>query len=146
MVPLTFLASLIALTLLALAGQSLERRRVHRTMRKLAAQWKMHYAGADRFQITPRVRENFPVPGASDVVVADLLYRQEAELYRYYFTVEYTLGVIRTKHRIRRAATFCEPRDRSGGACFSPLVFAPENLPLLEQYAHLVNGAAKEAS
>src|SRR5947209_4819833 len=108
MVPLTFLASLVALTLLALAGQSLERRRVHHTMRKLAVQWKMHYADSDRFQITPRVRENFPVPGASDVVVADLLYRQEAKLYRYYFTVEYTHGVIRTKHRIRHAATFCE--------------------------------------
>ena len=143
MVPLTFLASLVALTLLALAGQALERRRVGHVMRKLAAQWKMHYAGEDRFQITTRVRESFPVPGASDVVVTDLLYRQEAELYRYFFTVDYTQGVIRTKHRVRRAATFCEPRDRSGGACFSPLVLAPENLPLLEQYAQLISGPAE---
>jgi hypothetical protein len=137
MVPLSFLSALLALTFLALLGQVLERRRVSHIMRKQAVEWRMHYAGADRFQITPRVREAFPIPGASDVVVADLLYRQEADLYRYYFTVEYTQGVIRTKHRIRRAATFCEPRDRSAGAAFSPLLLAPENLSLLEQYAYL---------
>ncbi len=137
MVPLTFLGSLICLTLLALLIERALRRRITRKMRKLAIEWRMHYSATDRFQITARVREDFPVPGASDIVISDLLYRQEAEVYRYFFTVEYTQGVIRTKRRVRRAATFCEPRDRAGPTDWSPLLLAPADLPLVEQYGAL---------
>lgn len=137
MLPLTFLGSLVALTVLALVGQSLERRRLHHRMRKLAAEWRLQFSPVDRFQLAPHVRAHFPIPGASDVTIADLLYRQEQDVYRYFFTVEYTQGVIRTKQRVRRAAMIAEPRDRAGGTPWSPLVLAPDDLPLTDQYAHL---------
>lgn len=137
MLPLTFLATMLALTLAAFAGHLFLRRRICCRLRHLAAEWRMHFAEDDRFQITPRVREKFPVPGASDVCVKDLIYRVEAEHFRYFFRVEYTEGVVRTKKRVCRVATFCESRDRACPIGWSPLIFAPRSLPLEEQYARL---------
>lgn len=140
MIPLTFLAAVLALTLAAFVGHLLLRRQTAERLRRLAASRRMHYAESDLFQITPRVVERFPIPGVSDVRVTDVIYLREGDRYRYVFTVEYTIGVVRTKHRARRAATFCEPRDRASPADWSTLVLAPEDLCLAEQYAQLCGG------
>lgn len=142
MLPLTFLAAVLGLTLAAFIAHLLLRRRSARRLRRAALEWQMHYAEVDRFQITPRVVERFPVPGASDFAVFDLLYRQEKDAYRYLFTVEFTLGVVRAKRRVRRVALLSEPRDARAGEGWSPLTLAPEGLPVVEQYRALREMAA----
>lgn len=137
MLPLTFLAAVLGLTLAAFLGHLLLRRRAARRLRCAAAEWQMHYADGDRFQITPRVVERFPVPGASDFAVFDLLYRQENDAYRYLFTVEFTVGVVRAKRRVRRVALLSEPRDARAGEGWSELTLAPDGLPVVEQYRAL---------
>src|SRR5947208_16791717 len=130
--PLTFLASTLMVTLVAYVAHLLFRHRAAARVRRLAAQWQMNYSETDRFQLTPRVAERFPVAGASDVRVTDLIYRRDDDdRFRYYFTVHYTAGVIRTKRRLCRAATFSEPRDPHAAAApagWSPLRLAPDNL------------------
>ena len=137
MLPLTFLTVVLSLTLAAFTAHLLSRRRLTLRLRQAAVEWRMHYAEADRFQITPRVVERFPVPGAADFAVFDLVYRQDKENYRYLFTVEYTQGVVRTKERIRRVAMISEPRDAPADEPWSPLTIAPADLPVLEQYRGL---------
>jgi hypothetical protein len=137
MLPLSFLAIMLSATLLAFTADYLRRRRISASLRKLAAEWHMHYAPNDRFQITPRVVDRFPVPGASDLQVTDLIYLPEPELYRYLFSVEYTEGVVRTKKRVRRVGTFCEPRDRACPVGWTSLILAPADLSLVDQYRHL---------
>lgn len=137
MLPLTFLATVLGLTLAAFVVHLSLRRRSTGRLRRAAAQWQMHYAEADRFQITPRVVERFPVPGASDFAVFDLIYRQEKDAYRYLFTVEFTVGVVRVKRRVRRVALLSEPRDSRAGEAWSELTLAPEGLPVVEQYQSL---------
>jgi hypothetical protein len=49
--------------------------------------------------------------------------------------------VLRTKTGVRRVATFCEPRDATpleAPAADYKLEFAPEELPLVQQYQHLL--------
>jgi hypothetical protein len=140
--PLTFLAGVLALTLAAYVADLVLRHRGARRLRRLAEERHVRYCGEDRFQITPRVVADFPIPGASDLRVLDLLYYAEGERYRYIFTVEYTLGVIRTKRRLRRCASLGEPRDRASGDGWSPLVLAPDDRSLLEQYRHLCPAGA----
>ena len=137
MSPSQFLLLTVALTAVAAAIQLAVRRRHVRRLRRLAAEWKMHFIAADRFKLAPRVAEWLPVPGAAGVRVFDLIYGIERENYRYVFATEYTVGVLRTKTGWRRVATFSEPRDASAGGTRSELVFAPPNLPLIEQYQHL---------
>ena len=140
MIPLTFLASVLALTFSAFIGHRLWRRGISEKFRRLAVGHQMHYAERDLFQITPRVVERFPIPGASDLRVMDVIYQREADRCRYLFTIEYTMGVVRTKRRIRRAATFCEPRDQACPTPWSALELAPVELCLADQYAHLCRG------
>ena len=137
MLSLTFLAVMLSIMLAAFIMHLAGRRQTSDRLRRLATERGMQYAENDLFQITPRVIERFPIYGASDLRVADVVYRRDGERYRYVFTVEYTVGVVRTKERVSQAATFCEPRDRSCPADWSGLVFAPENLCLVDQYAHL---------
>ena len=140
MISLMFLAAMLALMLIAFILHLASRRGTSDRLRHLATACHMQYAEHDLFQITPRVIERFPIFGASDLRVADVIYRRDGDRYRYVFTVEYTVGVVRTKDRISRAATFCEPRDRSCPADWSSLVFAPDGLCLTDQYAHLCRG------
>jgi hypothetical protein len=141
-----FLAAVLAFTLAAYFTDLMLRQRTARLLRHLAEQRRVRYCGADRFQITQRVVADFPIPGASDLRVLDLLYYAQGEQYRYIFTVEYTLGVVRTKRRLRRCASLGEPRDRASGNGWSPLVLAPDDRPLLEQYRYLCPAAAAPAS
>jgi hypothetical protein len=141
--PLSFLAAMLAVTISALAAHLLQRRRTATKRRELATQWGMRYSATDRFEITPRVVDRFPIPGVSDVLVTDLIYLPEPEQYRYLFTVEFTQGVVRTKKRVRRVATFCEPRDRACPQGWSQLVLAPQELSLADQYRHLMSACTK---
>lgn len=95
----------------------------------------MRFTAEDRFQLAPRVASGFPIPGAADVLVCDLIYRQEDAGFRYLFTVEYTLGVLRTKRRRTGAGMVVE--TGVGGEAFSAVTLAPADLLLQEQYVWL---------
>jgi hypothetical protein len=145
MLPLTFYASVLALTLVAFVAHLYTRRRAARRFRQAAVEWRMHYSETDRFQLTARVAERFPVPGASDFAVYDLLYRQEDERRRYLFTVEYTRGVVRAKQRIRCVGLLSELRDSKEVGGWSTLTLATEKLPLIEQYQSLLLAGVPKA-
>ena len=143
--PAQFLAVMLLITAGAAVAQVVIRQRRVSQLRALAEEWRMHFSATDRFQLAPRVAPRLPVPGAAAVRVSDLLYGIERENYRYVFCTEYTTGVLRTKTGNRRVATFAEPRDGSGAAATACLRFAPESLPLVEQYRHLLRECANEA-
>src|SRR5947207_3229341 len=113
MEPQLFLFSLILITAAAAATHVLRRRMRARRLRALAAQWGMHYAPNDQFQLADRVAPQLPCPGAADVRVTDLIYGLKGERFRYIFTAEFTQGVVRTKHRARRVVSMTEPKDRA---------------------------------
>lgn len=114
-----------------------QRRRRRIALRDLATQWRMNYSPFDPLRLTARVAHHFPIPGAANLKVSDVIYGMEGDHYRYIFTAEFTTGVVRTKHRLVRAATFCEPRDFRHGQAIGPLILAPAGLPLVEQYQKL---------
>ena len=140
MTPLEFLILMIAATAGAAAFESVRRLRHTSALRRLAAARGMHFSVEDRFRLAPRVAQRLPVPGAAAVRVLDLLYGVERDNYRYVFAAEYTTGVLRSKTGVRRVATFAEPRDPAGGnpGEIGELVFAPDGLPLIEQYERLL--------
>jgi len=136
MTPMQFLFLIVATTALAAGLQYSQRQRYVRKLRKLATELQLNYSPSDRFRIAPRVALSLPIPGAAAVIVTDLLYAQEDRGYRYIFRTEYTIGVLRTKTAVRQVGTFCEPRDASAATDIKVL-FAPESLPLVDQYRHL---------
>jgi hypothetical protein len=139
--PIRFLAVLIALTAVARLVYVIRRQRQRRALQALARQWQMHYSPHDRFQISDRIAERFPLPGAAEVRVVDLIYGSEqdepGEFYRYIFSAEYTVGVTRRKHRERRVVSFREPKGRTTAADWSPLVLAEPGEDLIAQYESL---------
>jgi hypothetical protein len=137
MSPASFLALTIGITAAAMAAQMIVRHRRRSSLRELARVWDMHYSPGDRFRLAARVAERFPVPGASDVRVNDLIYGNEDELHRYIFSAEYTEGVIRSKKRVRRVVTFTEPKGRSDATKWSAFVLADKEKPLVDQYKEL---------
>ena len=138
MTPLEFLTFMIAVTAAAAAVEVMRRRRHMNALRKLAEQRGMHFSAVDRFRLAPRIAQRLPVPGAAAVRVLDLLYGVERQNYRYVFATEYTTGVLRSKRGVRRVATFAEPREAGAKHEIGELTFAPEGLPLVEQYKHLL--------
>src|SRR5215212_7396531 len=139
MSPYAFLMVMVVLTAGAAAVQIAARSRHVSQLKELADAWHMHFSADDRFRLAARVAERLPVPGAAGVRVFDLIYGIEGDEYRYVFCTEYVVGVLRTKHGWRRVATFTEPRDATDGAAAkrSELVFAPVDLPMVEQYRAL---------
>ena len=102
----------------------------------------MHYCPTDRFRLADRVAERFPLCGAADVRVLDLIYGIEGDRYRYLFTAEYTLGTVSAKRRIRQAASFSEPRHRESPQAPSEVTLAPADRPLPQQYRYLAAAGA----
>lgn len=140
---------MLAVTALAAVGRAMHRRRHTRRLRALADELELHYSATDRFRLSARIAIRLPVPGSAGVRVIDLLYGIEDKCYRYVFAAEYTTGVLRNKTSVRRIATFVEPRDPAVARESRPLTFAPESLPLIEQYRHLLKehgGAAERRS
>ena len=139
MTPLEFLAFMLVMTAVAAAVHAIRRRRHTAALRRLAAEAGMHFSPADRFRLAPRIAQRIPVPGAAAVRVLDLIYGAERQSYRYIFATEYTIGVLRSKTGVRRVASFSEPRDPASATReTAELVFAPEGLPVIEQYRHLL--------
>jgi hypothetical protein len=137
--PILFLAAVVVATAVAAAVATSARKARSHKLAKLAAEWSMKFAEDDRFVLGPRVAAALPVPGAADVLVRDLVYAQEPTAgYRYFFTVEYTTGVLRTKRRRVAAGTIVEsPHVQHGAAHYTSVLLAPVEMPLIEQYAWL---------
>jgi hypothetical protein len=139
--PILLLVLLIAVTVAAAVASTVRRGARSARLARLAGEWSMKFARDDRFVLAPRVAAGLPAPGAADVFVKDLIYTHEAGgAFRYYFTVEYTVGVLRTKRRRVAAGTIVESSrsSRETGA-YSPVTLAPPALELLEQY-HWLRG------
>jgi hypothetical protein len=134
--PLQFLAVLIGLTAVARLTFILRRQRHRRALHALAKQWQMHYSPHDRFDLAARVAERFPIPGAAEMHVVDLIYGRQGDAYRYVFTAEYTIGVTHGKHRHRRVVTFREPKGvvAPGHEDWSTVTLGDEHDEVVEQY------------
>jgi hypothetical protein len=146
MTPLDVLAFTICATAVAVAVESVAARRRRKILRKLAAEWRMTYSRFDSLRLTPKVARSFPIPGAANLLVTDVIYGIEHERYRYVFRAEFTLGTVRSKKRLARVATFSEPRDRHKPQGTAPVVLAPDEGSLVEQYRHLAPGLASRAT
>ena len=146
MTPGLYLILLLLLTLLAMIISHRLRRRRERELSRLAAEWKMHFTATDRFKLAPRVAEHFPIAGAADLRVVDLIYGKTENHRHYYFTAEYTLGVVNTKRRVHRAVMFREPIADPQSEAVIPILLAPADLPLPEQYRQLRANAVESAA
>src|SRR5688572_19497852 len=156
--PLVLLFSLIGLTAVAAALSEMSRRRRSTAVAAVAADWQMRYLPEDRFNLAPRVAAALPIPGAADVVVRDLIYGEDcpagqlsspgtpAPGLRYFFTVEYTVGVVRGKSRLVGVGTLTESRTGTVGEGYSRVTLAPPALGVIDQYQHLKNSLAPPAS
>ena len=136
MPPGVLLFALIALTVVAVAMDVLAHRRRARALRVLAAQWRMTYHPADPIRVAPKVLPRFPIPGAANVRVMDLIYGSDRDRYRYVFSVEFTVGLVGPRRRIVRVASLSEPRDRGATGPVS-LNLAPAQGTLVDQYRYL---------
>ena|SRR5579859_1351825 len=145
--PGLFLSALVGVTVLAVVMEGVSRRRRGRNLRQLAASWGMTYSPTDRLRLLARIVERFPVAGAADLEVSDVIYGSEGDRYRYVFTVRYTVGVIWGKRSLQRVAAFSEARR---GRAMLPgeagaMTMADEQLSVVEQYQGLEPaGAAKK--
>ena len=146
MTPLDVLAFSVCATALAVAGEAIASRRRRRVLRKLAADWRMTYSRFDSLRLTPKVSRAFPIPGAANLLVTDVIYGIEHERYRYVFRAEFTIGTVRRRKRLARVGTFSEPRDRQRPQGTAPVVLAPEQGTLVDQYRHLAPSLAARAA
>lgn len=137
MTTLDLLALTVGATAVAVASESITARRRRKSLRGLAAEWRMTYSRFDSLRLTPKVATKLPVPGAANLRITDVIYGIDHERYRYVFRAEFTIGTVRTKRRYARVATFTEPRDRQRGAVNAPVILAPDSGTLVEQYRHL---------
>jgi hypothetical protein len=135
--PLLLLGSLLALTALALVVHKILRHGIKRRLRQLAGDWKMGYVERDLFHLAPRIATIIPVPGAADLRVIDVIYGSQGKTHRYLFTAEYTRGVVGRHEREQRVMTFAEPKEPTRENPPTPLVCAPQDLPIPEQYRDL---------
>ena len=150
MSPFQMLALACGITAAAYAVELIARRRWRRSLRRLASEWHMNFGRADTLRLTEKVARHFPVPGAARLHLTNVIYgadKSDPDRYRYVFTAEFTLGVVRTKRRLVRVGSFAEPkaRDRAAGRAHhatAPVVLAPGNLSLLQQYRHLAPAGA----
>ena len=140
MTPWELLAAALAVTAVAYAADLAVRRRAGEGLRRLAAEWRMNFTLADRLRLTAKVARHFPLPGAANLRVSNVIYGTDKDRHHYVFTAEYTLGLVRGKRRLARAGAFSEPRDRERGPGPTSVQLAPAGLSLLEQYRHLGRG------
>jgi hypothetical protein len=132
MSPSAFLCLTILITVAMAVGWRVLRRRRARLFRRTAAQWQMRYCPGDQFRLADRLAACFPIVGAADIRILDLMYGGDDAAYRYIFTVEYTLGLIRAKQRQSRVIQLIEPR--LAGQVDIHIDLAPYDRSLLQQY------------
>jgi hypothetical protein len=120
------------------AGLAQFRRR--RKLRTCARKWNMHFAAGDRLRLARRIVGQFPVPGAANIGVRDLLFRTGDNQHHYIFTVDYTVGVIRGKVGRSGVAGFTEPVSRGSRVDPQPptLILAPPHLSGAPAYEHIL--------
>jgi hypothetical protein len=135
--PSQLLCLAVAITGGAYFVDTIARRRSADALRRLAAEWRMNFSLSDRLNLTGKVARHFPIPGAANLRVTNVIYGIARERYRYVFTAEYTIGVVRAKRRLTQAGSFSEPRGREDGPWNEPVVLAPAGQPLVEQYRSL---------
>ena len=134
--PSFYLVLLLTISAAAAMWQYRIRRRVATALRSVAVAWHMNYSPGDPLRLTPRIAAAFPVPGAAHIAITDLVYGLEGDHYRYYLATEFTVGLTRSKKRIRRVITFTEPRSGEYRT-FSPMLVAPVDLGIEEQFQEL---------
>jgi hypothetical protein len=134
--PSFYLVLLLTISAAAAMWQYRVRRRRGKELRAVAIAWNMNYSPGDPLRLTPRIAAGFPVPGAAHVAITDLIYGLEGDHYRYYLATEFTVGLTRSKKRIRRVITFTEPR-LGEMRTFSPMLVAPPDLAVVEQFEEL---------
>jgi hypothetical protein len=135
--PATTLIFLTGASVAATVIDSYSRRQRRVELRALARRWQMHYSERDQLRLAPRVAEQFPIAGIANLQISDIIYGRQNDLYRYVFTAQFTTGIIRTKGRPIRVASFVEPRDTRHPRCVGPIELAPADKPILEQYQSL---------
>lgn len=136
---LYLLIAVVLLTLAVTIPEFLRRGRTHCALRQLAVERHLHFSRRDQLRLTLRVAGCLPVPGAAFVRIYDLLYGTAGGMHRYVFTAEYTVGAVRWKKRVRRAATFSEPKETKAAAAQPCAIqLAPAELSLVEQYRALL--------
>ena len=104
-------------------------------LRSIAGEAKVHYSRLDRFDLACRLGEHFPIAGAEEIAVSDLMYRRGNECYAYVFTLHFRTADHPASQQ--RVAAVIEPVDRSIAA-FEHIALADRHLPLAEQYASLL--------
>jgi hypothetical protein len=113
-------------------GWRVVRRIRGRKLRRAADRWHLRYCTGDQFRLADRLAGCFPIVGAADIRILDLMYGGDEESYRYLFTVEYTLGLVRAKTRQCRVVRLIEPRV--AGKADTHIDLAPSDIPLMDQY------------
>ena len=106
----------------------------------------MTYSRSDTLRLAPKVARGFPIPGAANLRVTDVIYGIDHERYRYVFRAEFTTGTIRSKRRVARVATFSEPRDRQRAQATPAVALAPQGGKLVDQYRHLAPAMTPKAA
>jgi hypothetical protein len=137
MTPLDVLSFTVGATAVAVAAEAIAARRRRKVLRRLAADWRMTYSRADTLRLTPKVSRSFPIAGAANLRITDVIYGIDHERYRYVFRAEFTTGTVRKKKRVARVATFSEPRDRQRSQATATVALAPDTGKLVDQYRHL---------
>jgi hypothetical protein len=145
MSPIGFLIGAIALTAIAVIASSIARAVERKTLRQLAASWKMHYSPSDRFRLSDRMVQRFPLPGAANIRVTDVIYASEGDSYRYLVTAEYTAGVIHAKKRRRMVCMMREAKG-SHGRPFDALTVAKAHGTLAGQYRELFDATMRSGA
>lgn len=134
--PSLYLFLLLTISAAAALWQYRIRRRRAKELRAVAVAWNMNYSPGDPLNLTPRIAAGFPVPGAAHIAITDLIYGLETDHYRYYLATEFTVGLTRSKKRIRRVITFTEPRQGEFRS-FSAMLVAPPELEVVDQFQEL---------
>jgi hypothetical protein len=137
MSPGGLLSLMICITAAALIADRADRRRRRVMFQRLAREWGMHFQPRDVLRLAAKVSRDFPIPGAANIKIRDVIYGNEGDLYRFVFTAEYSVGVVRTKHRRLRAATYAEPRSREAVTHPHQVILATEGVKLIDQYRQL---------
>jgi len=138
--PTLYLLFLLAILFIAIVAGALSRFRRRRRLRVCARRWNMHFAPGDRLRLARRIAERFPIIGAANISVRDLLFRTDNNRHDYLFTVDYTVGVIRGKVGRSTVAGFSEPVSRGTRFHSTPpvLSLAPPNLTGPAAYEHVL--------
>jgi hypothetical protein len=140
MAAISLLVGLVLLTIAATVADRVGRRREQCVYRKLAADHGMHYSPGDPLRVTPRVAGHLPIPGAAAVRVIDLMYRTDESTHHYVFTAEYTIGTMDARKRVRRVATWREPKSMPEAGTGAPVRVADDRAALAEQYRQMLGG------